>query len=70
MVSSMKCPTRACSGAVHRIEPWNNEQFYSYVKAECNHCLMKYWLIKRRNKYQFRDRKEGESFHDHRKDKR
>ena len=70
MANSMKCPTRGCTSAVHRIEPWNNEAFYSYVKAECTQCLMKYWIIKRKGKYQFRDRKEGEEFDDHRKDKR
>jgi len=67
---SMKCPTRACSSAVHRTHDWQQGDHCEYVEAECPQCSAKYWLIKRNDKYHLKYRKDGESFDDHRKDNR
>ena len=61
----MKCPTRACSGAIHRITDWNIDSFCDYVAAICNHCNCQYWLIRRDGDYYFQD-KQNENFIDQR----
>jgi len=66
----MKCPTRMCSGAVHRVAKWEQGDHCEYVPAVCNHCHMLYWLIKRDGKYYLKDRLVSEGFYDHRKDAR
>ena len=62
----MKCPTKLCSGAIHRTEDWSKGKYCDFVKAICNHCNGLYWLIKRDEKYSFKFRKRDEVFKDHR----
>lgn len=56
MFDPLKCPTKACTAKVEITGDWQENNYCSFVEAECPQCLCSYWFIERDNQKTLRVR--------------